>query len=103
MSLGEKSAASVELPSALRTVATVRSVQEAIDAMGAYQGAPEHFVLRIAHDAIAPTTIDGVSVTGMQMSQITDYLLKTKTNWCPKGFADEGAFRLYSYGAWDDV
>mgnify|MGYP001603419821 CR=1 FL=1 len=79
-------------------IATARSVEEAVKAIDSYQGPSADFVLRIALAAIGAVSIDGHVITGLQMSAITDRALSK--NWCPKGFTDEGEFRLYFYGDW---
>jgi hypothetical protein len=74
---------------------TVSCVEDALQAIDAFTGEPGDFVLRIANSAIGPLLIDGQQVTGMQMAQITDRILKR--GWWPTGFSEDGDFRLYSY------
>ena len=85
----------------MKNIITATSLTEALSAIDAHNGAPEDFVLRMAIELIEPVHVNGQQITGAVMAVVTDRILGK--NWCPKGFVDDGAFRTYSYGAWDDV
>lgn len=68
-----------------------RSLEEALEAIRGFGGAPEELELALANSLLDPS--------GFNMAIITDAILKR--GWEPDGFEDKGDHRLHRYKAMD--
>ncbi len=66
---------------------TVKTIEQALDAINAYKGNPEDFRLRIPHELL--------DETGVTMAVITDKILEL--GWEMDGFHDTDRFRVFTY------
>jgi hypothetical protein len=76
-------------------ILTVGTVDEALQAIRDYQGAPQTFVLRVPLSLLGETTLDGQRVTGLQTALITDAAFKR--GWFPAGVENDGTFWTCKY------
>lgn len=65
------------------------SLEEALEAVGDFGGAPEEFELALADSLLDPS--------GLNMAIITDAILER--GWEPDGFEDKDDHRLYRFKA----
>lgn len=73
------------------TIDPFTDTQAAIEAINAFQGSPEDFLLPIADEL--------QDAHGMNMAVITDAILGK--GWSPDGFAQGDGFRVYRYKSMD--
>ena len=66
-----------------------RSLEEALETIRDFEGAPEEFGLAVANSLLDPP--------GLNMAIITDAILERGSE--PDGFEDKGDHRLYRYKA----